>query len=135
MSSLNKVTLIGHVGKDPDVRSLQNGNEIASFSLSTSERWKDKGGQRQEKTEWHNIIIFNKGLIGVVKGYVNKGSRLYVEGKLTTRKWIDKDCNDRYTTEVLLDNFGSRIILLDGRKGDSDYHQQSQSPLNDDIPF
>ncbi len=110
---LNKVTLIGNVGQDPDIRSTDSGKEIATLSLATSERWKDKSsGEKKEKTEWHRIVVFNEGLVKIVKSYVKKGSRLYIEGALATRKWTDKDGVERYTTEILL-NFGATLHLLD----------------------
>src|ERR1700685_1660703 len=101
--SVNKVILVGNLGKDPEIRSTQDGREIASFSLATSQSWKDNAtGERKEKTEWHNIVVFNTNLVGVVKNYVKKGSKLYIEGALQTRKWTDKDGRERYSTEVVL---------------------------------
>ena len=116
---LNKVCLIGNVGKDPEIRSTQNGTDVANFSLAVSERWKDKSGERQEKTEWVSITVWTEGLIRVIKSYVNKGDRLYLEGKLQTRKWQDKEGNDRYTTEVVLSGFDAKLIMLSARKDDS----------------
>ena len=110
---LNKVTLIGNLGKDPDIKSTQDGRELANFSLATTEKWKDKNtGEKKEKTEWHNIVVFNQGLVGVVKNYVKKGSKLYVEGQLQTRKWTDNNGVDKYTTEIVLQNFNSNLQLL-----------------------
>ncbi|AGZ78733.1 single-stranded DNA-binding protein [Anaplasma marginale str. Dawn] len=120
MSSLgvNKVILIGHLGKDPDVRVMQNGKEMASFSLATSESWLDKAsGARTEKTEWHSIVVFSEGLVRVVKTCARKGSKVYIEGSLRTRKWSDQNGNDRYTTEVVLQGFNSALCLLDPRGG------------------
>lgn len=116
--SVNKVILIGNVGSDPEVRQFQNGGQVASFSLATSETWKDKGtGERREKTEWHRISVFSEGLVRVVQNYVKKGSKLYIEGQLETRKWQDRDGNDRYTTEVVLRGFGGTLTMLDSRGG------------------
>jgi len=109
--SVNKVILVGNVGQDPEVRQFQNGGQVCSFSLATSENWKDKNtGERRDKTEWHRVSIFSEGLIRVVQSYVKKGSKLYIEGQLETRKWQDKDGNDRYTTEVVLRGFGGTLI-------------------------
>jgi len=114
--SLNKVTLIGNLGKDPEIRKTQDGRPIAVFSIATTESWKDKNsGERRDKTEWHNIVIFNEGLCRVVENYVKKGSKIYIEGQLQTRKWQDKDGNDRYTTEVVLQGYGGQLIMLDAR--------------------
>lgn len=110
---LNKVTLIGNLGQDPEIRQASDGREIANFSLATTERWKDKNtGERREKTEWHRIVIFSQGLVSVVKNYVKKGSKLYIEGQLQTRKWTDNNGVDRYITEVVLQNFNSNLQLL-----------------------
>ena len=111
--SVNKVILIGNVGKDPEIRTFGNGGKVANFSIATSEQWKDKQGQRQEKTEWHNIAVFSDGLVGVIERYVKKGSKLYIEGKLQTRKWQDRDGNDKYTTEVVLQGFNGTLTMLD----------------------
>ena len=103
MSSVNKVILIGNLGKDPEIRSLNNGKEVANFSIATSESWKDKTtGERKERTEWHNICVFSEGLVSVIKRYVKKGSKVYVEGALQTRKCQDKTGTARYSTEVVL---------------------------------
>lgn len=115
MSSLNKVCLMGHLGKDPEVKSFQNGGRIANFSLATSEKWKDKNtGERKEKTEWHQVTIANDGLVGVVEKYLRKGSKVYLEGRLQTRKWQDQNGNDRYTTEVVLSGPQGVLKMLDG---------------------
>jgi single-strand DNA-binding protein len=111
--SLNRVTLIGNVGKDPEIRRTQDGRPIANLSLATSESWTDKAsGEKREKTEWHTIVIFNENLCKIVEQYVKKGSKLYVDGKLATRKWQDKSGADRYSTEVVLQGFDARVILL-----------------------
>jgi single-strand DNA-binding protein len=116
--SVNKVILVGNVGKDPESRSFQNGGKVVSFSVATSENWKDKNsGERKDKTEWHNVSIFSEGLARVAEQYLKKGSKVYLEGQLETRKWQDKDGNDRYTTDVVLRNFNSSMVLLDSREG------------------
>jgi len=114
--SVNKVILVGNLGKDPEIRTFGNGGKVANFSVATSESWRDKqSGERKEKTEWTNVAIFNDGLVGIVEKYVKKGSKVYVEGKLQTRKWQDRDGNDRYTTEVVLQGYGGQLTLLDSR--------------------
>ncbi len=116
--SVNKVILIGNVGQDPEVRQFQNGGQVASFSLATSESWKDKAsGEKKDKTEWHRISVFSEGLVRIVQSYVKKGSKLYIEGQLETRKWQDKEGQDRYTTEIVLRNFNSTLTLLDSAGG------------------
>ena len=116
--SVNKVILVGHLGKDPEVRTMNNGGEVVSFSIATSENWNDKAsGERKEKTEWHNIVIFNENLGRIAKQYLRKGSSVYVEGQLQTRKWTDQNGNDRYTTEVVLQRFRGELTLLGGREG------------------
>lgn len=119
MSSLNKVTLIGRVGGTPDIRNMQSGDKVASFSLATSESWKDKNtGEKKEKTEWHKIVVFNSHVLGVVERFVEKGSLIHIEGQLQTRKY-EKDGRDYYTTEIVLPRFGGEIILL-GSKAKQD---------------
>ena len=138
MSSLNKVMLIGHLGKDPEIRKTQDGRSVANFSLATSESWKDKNtGEKKEKTDWHNVVVFNEGLAGVIEKYVKKGSKIYVEGKLQTRKWQDKDGSDRYTTEVILQNFDGKIILLDGKNSSNEQssHSDYHAPVGADYEF
>ncbi len=116
--SVNKVILVGNVGKDPETRTFNNGGKVCNFSLATSETWRDKqSGERRENTQWHNIAIFNENLVKVVENYVKKGSKLYIEGQLQTRKWQDRDGNDRYTTEVVLQRFRGELVLLDSRNG------------------
>jgi single-strand DNA-binding protein len=152
--SVNKVILIGNVGKDPEIRTTQDGKEIASLTVATSESWRDKNtGERKEKTEWHRISIFNEGLVAVVKNYVKKGSKLFIEGALQTRKWTDTAGQERYTTEIVLQGFGSTLTMLDGRpsgQGESDMGSFgrdetkgtqksamafSHAELDDEIPF
>jgi len=115
---INKVILVGNLGKDPEVKSFQNGGKIANFTIATSESWKDKmTGERKERTEWHNIKVDNENLVRVVEQYLRKGSKVYVEGQLQTRKWQDRDGNDRYTTEVVVGRFRGELELLDRREG------------------
>jgi len=144
--SLNKVSLLGNLGRDPEIRSTNDGREIASFSIATSESWKDKmSGERKEKTEWHRIVVFSEGLVRVIKSYVKKGSKIYIEGQLQTRKWVDNENHERYTTEIVLQNFNSTLILLDSR-GEATIGQSTgaspksapvfdNSELDDEIPF
>lgn len=114
--SVNKVILIGNVGADPEIRRTQDGRPIANLRIATSESWRDRNsGERREKTEWHNVVVFNEGLCKVVEQYVKKGAKLYIEGQLQTRKWQDQTGNDRYTTEVVLQGFNSTLTMLDGR--------------------
>ena len=114
--SVNKVILLGNLGRDPEIRSMQSGSKMATFSMATSKRWRDKNTQEQrDKTSWHNIVVFGDGLVDIVEKYVKKGSKIYVEGELQTRKWQDQDGNDRYTTEVVLQGYSSNLTLLDSR--------------------
>ncbi|MFN3662399.1 single-stranded DNA-binding protein [Yoonia sp.] len=114
--SVNKVILIGNLGADPEVRSFQNGGKVANLRIATSETWKDKNtGERREKTEWHTVAIFSEGLVRVAEQYLKKGSKVYIEGKLQTRKWQDQSGADRYSTEVVLQGIGSTLTMLDGR--------------------
>ncbi len=116
--SLNKVMLIGNLGADPEVRSFQNGGKVCNLRIATSETWKDRQtGERKEKTEWHTVAIFSEGLVGVAESYLRKGSKVYVEGKLQTRKWQDQSGNDRYSTEVVLQGPGAVMTMLDGAPG------------------
>ena len=114
--SLNKVMIIGNLGRDPEVRSFQNGGKVCNLRIATSETWKDRNtGERREKTEWHSVAIFNEGLVRVAEQYLRKGSKVYVEGQLQTRKWQDQNGQDRYSTEIVLQGFGSTLTMLDGR--------------------
>lgn len=116
--SVNKVILIGNLGADPEIKSFQNGGRIANIRIATSESWKDRmTGERKERTEWHNVVINGDGLVGVVERYLKKGSKVYVEGSLRTRKWQDRDGNDRYTTEVVIAGMGGALTMLDGAPG------------------
>jgi single-strand DNA-binding protein len=116
--SVNKVILVGNLGKDPEIRRTQDGRPIANLSIATSETWRDKNtGERKEKTEWHRVVIFSEGLCRVAEQYLKKGAKVYIEGQLQTRKWQDKDGQDKYSTEVVLQGFNSTLTMLDGRSG------------------
>jgi single-strand DNA-binding protein len=124
--SVNKVILVGNLGRDPEIRSMQSGDKVASFSIATSENWKDKTtGERKEKTEWHRISVFNQGLVKVIENYVKKGSKVYIEGQLETRKWTDKDGQEKYTTEVVLRPFRGELTMLDSKGGGGSSFQDS----------
>jgi len=152
--SLNKVQLIGNLGADPEIRKTQDGRSIANLNVATSETWKDKNsGERKEKTEWHRVVIFNEGLAGIAEKYLSKGDKVYLEGQLQTRKWQDKDGNDRYSTEVVLQGFGGTLTMLSTQNkdggGDRDQDRGGSSgqsrggggggnfsrDMDDDIPF
>jgi len=118
--SVNKVILIGNLGRDPEVRSFQNGNKVCNLRIATSETWKDRNtGERKERTEWHSVAIFQEGLVRIAEQYLRKGSKVYIEGQLQTRKWQDQSGADRYSTEVVLQGFGGTLTMLDGRDGNS----------------
>lgn len=116
--SVNKVILIGNLGKDPEVRSMQNGGKVCNLRIATSETWKDRNsGERQERTQWHQVVIFNEALIGVAERFLRKGSKVYIEGQLETRKWTDQSGAEKYTTEVVLRPYRGELTMLDGREG------------------
>jgi single-strand DNA-binding protein len=116
--SVNKVILVGNLGRDPEVRTFQNGGKVCNLRIATSENWKDRTtGERKEKTEWHSVAIFNENLARIAEQYLKKGSKVYLEGQLETRKWQDQSGQDRYSTEVVLRTIGSSMVLLDGREG------------------
>ena len=116
--SVNKVILVGNLGKDPEVRRMTSGDAVVNLSIATSETWRDKAsGERKEKTEWHRVVIFNKNLAEVAEKYLRKGAKVYVEGQLQTRKWTDKDGAEKYSTEVVLQNFRGELTMLDGKGG------------------
>lgn len=117
--SVNKVILVGNLGNDPEARSLGNGGEVVNLSIATSERWNDRDGNRQERTEWHRVVIFNENLGKIAKQYLRKGSSVYLEGQLQTRKWTDNNGQDKYSTEVVLQRFRGELVLLGGRDGGS----------------
>jgi single-strand DNA-binding protein len=127
--SVNKVILIGNLGKDPEVRRTQDGKAIVNLTVATSESWRDKSsGERKEKTEWHRVVIFNEGLCKVAEQYVKKGSKVYLEGQLQTRKWTDKDGAEKYSTEVVLQGFGGVLTMLDGPKGETGDETEQRAP-------
>lgn len=116
--SVNKVILVGNLGQDPEVRTFQNGGKVCNLSVATSETWKDRStGERREKTEWHRVAVFQEGLVRVCEQYLRKGSKIYLEGKLQTRKWQDQSGQDKYSTEVVLQGFDGTLVMLDGRSG------------------
>ena len=160
--SVNKVILVGNLGKDPEIRRTQDGRPIANLSIATSETWRDKGtGERKEKTEWHRVVIFNEGLCKVAEQYLKKGAKVYIEGQLQTRKWTDQNGAEKYSTEVVLQGFNSNLTMLDGRGGSASFGsddaggdfgssspssapprravaagaRSSNSDMDDDIPF
>ena len=135
--SLNKVMLIGRLGADPEVRDTKTGGRFATFSLATSERWKDKSGEQQERTEWNRVVVFQEGLIPVIEQYVTKGSNVFIEGKLQTRKYEDKDGVEKYTTEVVLQGFNSTFTMLDSKSSESGAKPTTGEAIDDDdgIPF
>ncbi len=145
--SVNKVILVGNLGRDPEIRSMQNGGRVANLSLATSESWKDRNsGERREKTEWHRVVVFNENLVRVCENYLKKGSKIYLEGQIETRKWQDQSGQERYTTEIVLRPYRGELTMLDGRGegggqqagsfGSSDGPPPAGAePLDDDIPF
>jgi single-strand DNA-binding protein len=147
MSSVNKVILLGNLGADPEIRHTNDGRPIANLRIATSESWRDKGtGERKEKTEWTSVVIFSEGLCKIAEQYLRKGSKVYVEGQLQTRKWTDKDGNDRYSTEVVLQGFNATLVMLDGKPSGQSRdnppaqpHQDSGQSFargdRDEIPF
>jgi len=145
--SVNKVILVGNLGKDPEVRRMTSGDPVVNLSVATSENWKDKAsGERKEKTEWHRVVIFNKNLAEVAEKYLRKGSKVYVEGQLQTRKWTDKDGAEKYSTEVVLQNFRGELTMLDGKNDGGGAGGRSggageapasfqRDEMDDEIPF
>jgi len=133
--SVNKVILLGNVGADPEIRRTQAGKPIANIRLATSESWRDANGERKEKTEWHTVVCFNEGICKVIENYVKKGSKIYIEGALQTRKWQDQSGNDRYSTEVVLQGFNCTLTLLDGPKGERQAVDASTAATDSDDPF
>lgn len=156
--SVNKVILVGNLGGDPDVRTMQSGDRVANFSLATSESWKDKqSGQKQERTQWHKVVIYNQPLVNVAEQYLKKGAKVYIEGQVETRKYTDKDGQEKYVTEIVLRPFRGELTMLDGRgaqgandeSGSSDFASAPRgsardfgggaalatAPVDDDIPF
>ena len=150
--SVNKATILGNVGKDPEIRTTQSGGKIASLTIATSENWKDRNsGERKEQTEWHRVTVMSAPLAEVVEKYVKKGSKLYIEGKIQTRKWTDQSGQDRYTTGIVISGFGGQLVMLDGRSSDAGssapapapqprpqpkpQQQPSYDDLDDSVPF
>ena len=145
--SVNKVILVGNLGRDPEVRRMSSGDPVVNLSVATSETWRDKSsGERKEKTEWHRVVIFNKNLADVAEKYLRKGSKVYVEGSLQTRKWTDKDGQEKYSTEIVLQNFRGELTMLDGkgeggggggtRMGAGEAPASfDRSDMDDEIPF
>lgn len=144
--SVNKIILLGNVGNDPKINKTQDGKKIATFSLATSEKWKGKNGEQQEKVQWHNIVVFSEGLVGIIEKYVKKGSKLFVEGSLQTRKWTGNDGVEKYTTEIVLQGFNNKLEIIDNRKegysntsenyeGGSYNEPSGNFDVNSDIPF
>lgn len=125
-ASVNKVIIIGNLGRDPETRTFQNGNKVCNLRIATSETWKDKNsGERKERTEWHSVAIFNEGLVRIAEQYLKKGSKVYIEGQLQTRKYQAQDGTDRYSTEVVLQGFGGTLTMLDGNSGSQGSNDQS----------
>lgn len=150
MASVNKVTILGNLGRDPEVRTFQNGGKVCNLRIATSETWKDKNsGERKERTEWHSVAIFNDGLVRVAEQYLRKGSKVYIEGKLQTRKWQDQSGQDRYSTDIVLQGYDATLVMLDGKGGqsgpDQDDHLHERPidnasgmpsrDMDDEIPF
>ena len=156
MAGVNKVILVGNLGDDPEARSLNNGGEVVNLRVATSENWKDRDGNRQERTEWHRVVIFNENLGRVAKQYLKKGSKVYLEGQIQTRKWQDQSGQDKYSTEVVLQRFRGELVLLDKREGGGSFEDAGDSgagfgggsgrpqsrpqpafdsELDDDVPF
>ena len=146
MAGVNKVILVGNLGRDPEVRRTTNGDAVVNFTLATSENWRDKAtGERKERTEWHRIVIFNENLAKVAEQYLRKGSKVYIEGQLSTRKWTDKEGNEKYTTEVVLNRFRGELQMLDSRGdgggarasvgADEPARSFERAELDDEMPF
>ena len=134
--SVNKVILVGNLGRDPEIRRTQDGRPIANLRIATSESWRDKStGERREKTEWHSVVIFNENLCKVAEQYLRKGSKVYIEGQLQTRKWQDQSGQERYTTEVVLQGFNGTLTMLDGRAGGAGLQEGGQSDYGGDSGF
>ena len=132
--SVNKVILLGNLGQDPDIRTMQNGKKVCTFSIATSNSWKDKDtGEKKEKTEWHRVVVFNEGLVGVVENYIKKGTKLYIEGSLQTRKWTDDSGTEKNTTEIVIQGYGGRIDIVSA-KGNNQEQSENQDVLeNKDV--
>ena len=139
---LNQCTFIGNLGADPEIRTFTNGNKVCNLRLAVSEKWKDKAsGEAKERTEWVSVAIFQEGLIRVAEQYLHKGSKVYISGKFTTRKWQDKDGNDKYSTEIVLQGFDGKLVMLGGKPSEGGQQQENSgfgaggNAMDDDIPF
>lgn len=142
MGSLNRVLLIGNLGKDPEIRRMNSGDAVCNLSVATSESWRDRQtGEKREKTEWHRVVIFNENLVKVCENYLRKGSKVYVEGQLQTRKWTDQSGTEKFSTEITLQKFKGELQMLDGKSGggesysDSGIRQPAHADLEDEVPF
>ena len=143
MSSVNKVILIGNLGRDPEVKAMQSGDKVCNLSVATSERWKDKNsGEQKEKSEWHRVVIFDQKIADVAEKYLAKGSKVYLEGQLQTRKWTDNSGVEKYSTEVVLQRFRGQLVMLDAKGAQGGGQSQAQAPqadqdddLDDSVPF
>lgn len=140
MSSLNEATLLGNVTNDPEIRTTQAGKKIASFTVATNEKWKDSNGERKERSEYHRVVVFNEGLVNLAESYIKKGDKLLVRGSIQTRKWEDKNGNERYTTEIVLQGFAAQLVMLGGNRKEKDGAAAKAAPaaaemLDDEIPF
>lgn len=141
MASVNKVILVGNLGADPEARSLNNGGEVVNLRIATSEQWKDRDGNKQERTEWHSVVIFNEHIAKTVKSYCRKGSKVYLEGALQTRKWTDQAGNDRYSTEIVIQKFRGELVLLDSKSVSGNYPDTGSggnhldAEETEDVPF
>ena len=147
--SVNKVILVGNLGADPEVRHSQDNNKVVTFSIATSENWKDKNGERKDRTEWHRVVIFSPGLADIAEKYLKRGAKVYIEGQLRTRKWQDGNGNDKYTTEIVLSSYNGYMIMLDKTNGSNSTQEQDSSnntdepswdnststEIDDEIPF
>ena len=134
MADLNRASLIGRLGKDPEIRSMQNGDKVASFPVATGEKWKDKNsGEEKERTEWHQVVVFGP-LVRVIEQYLEKGKRVFIEGAIRTRKWQDKEGNDRWSTEIVLSGFDAKMIMLDGASGGGGGAAKGQEGAYGDLP-
>ena len=131
--SVNKVILLGNLGRDPDIRTMQNGKKVCTLSIATSDTWKDKEtGEKKEKTEWHRVVVFNDGLVGVIESYIKKGAKLYIEGSLQTRKWTDDSGTEKYTTEIIVQGYGGRIDILNGKSSSQDFSEEPKDLSKND---
>lgn len=142
MASINKVILVGNLGKDPEIRAMSSGDKIANLSVATSESWRDRqSGEKRERTEWHRVVVFNEHLVKVCQNYLSKGSKVYLEGALQTRKWQDQSGNDRYSTEVVLQKFKGELQMLDAKSNQGQAESGGGEPfdtsadIDDEIPF